>query len=298
MKNSIIIVAFAILFVISCKTKNLSVSSASDTVDSVAVFYPDSVNDEVVNEAKKEIEAIKSLNIDSVLKANIEIASRITVEDTLYYVVGNKAFYGDNETGQIIAFTRFEKKGNVVAFVSPTSYDDESQPLIKIYALENKNWEQIKVYEAYGAGTSYFEEVDLNNDGSKEIQAIGYPNMNGNYWNNFYSYSKSENSIIDGSGFFSGVFEIKPKESRIEVLYEGSWYMPYSKSIYYWKNHKLIPYKEVEVSLKIADMKHDAQFIKYSENLNLDKDSLEVKYKKTFRGKKLNYFYDNFFENN
>lgn len=94
------------------------------------------------------------------------------------------------------------------------------------------------------------------------------------------------------------MYEFKPQVSRIDVEYGGSWYMPNTKTIYYWKDQKLIPFKEVEVGLKIADMKHNAQYIKYSENLTLEKDSVQLVYKKSFRGKKLNQFYDNFFENN
>lgn len=65
--------------------------------------------------------------------------------------------------------------------------------------------------------------------------------MNGNFNNYFYSYSKAENEFINGGGFYSGVFEFKPKQSRIEAYYMGSWYMPNIKTIYHWKNNKLIP---------------------------------------------------------
>ena len=94
------------------------------------------------------------------------------------------------------------------------------------------------------------------------------------------------------------MYEFKPQVSRIDVEYGGSLYMTNTKTIYYWKNQKLIPFKEVEVGLKIADMKHNDYYIKYSENLTLEKDSVQLVYKKKFRGKKLNQFYDNFFENN
>jgi hypothetical protein len=296
MKNFIAVVACVLFVIVSCKTRNNQVNSSSKVADSVSVFYPDSAIVEQV-EIVKEIDE-KPIDIDSVLQANIDVASRISVEDTLYYALGNKAFYGDNDTGQIVVFTKFEKENNVIAIVYPITYDDEkTQPSIKFYELKNKNWEFIQEVET--SNISYFDEVDLDNDGINEIQAIGYPNMNGNYSNYFYSYSKKENKFIDGGGFFSAEYKFIPLKSRIEVYYVlRSWYMPESKTIYYWKNHKLIPYKEVEVGLKIADMRHTAEYIKYSENLNLDKDSLELKFKKTFRGKKLNEFYDKFFENN
>jgi hypothetical protein len=298
MKNFIAIVACILFVIVSCKPKNKYIDSSIDVVavDSASVSMTDSVKVEQA-EIVKIIDK-KPINIDSLLQANIDVASRITYEDTLYYALGDKAFYGSNDTGQIVVFTKLEKEDDVIAVVFPIAYDDEKiLPTIKFYKLKNRNWKFIQELETFDI--SFFEVVDLNNDGVKEIQAIGYPNMNGNYWNNFFSYSKSENKFIDGDGFFSAEYKFIPSKSRVEVYYVlTSWYMPNSKTIYYWKNHKLIPYKEVEVGLKIADMRHDAQYIKYSENLNLDKDSLDVKFKKAFRGKKLNEFFDKFFENN
>ena len=185
------------------------------------------------------------------------------------------------------------------AFVCPNIYDD-SQETVKIdfYKLQDKNWNYLNSLEV--SDVLYFTEVDLNNDGVKEIQSIGHNNMNGNCLNNFFSYNKLENKFVNGDGFFSSLYEFKPAKSRIEVTYEGSWYMPNTKTIYYWKNNKLIPYKEVELALKIADMKHEARYILYSENLNLDRDTLVLKFKKTYRekDKKMKTLWENFFDKN
>lgn len=262
--------------------------SESDSIsDTTNVVNTDSVTYQKVQESEKEI----VVNVDSVLRLNINKDKEIT-SDSIYNAIGD---FGENQLfdGITLGLTRLEKDGNVFAIF--TNFGKE-RDVIKFYVLENKEWNLVDSFET--DELSYYLNVDLNNDGVKEIHTIGYPNMNGNYWNNFYSFSKEENKFMYGGGFFSSMYEFKPQLNRIEVEYGGSWYMPNTKTIYYWKNQKLIPFKEVEVGLKIADMKHDAQYIKYSENLTLEKDSVQLVYKKSFRGKKLNQFYDNFFENN
>ncbi|SEQ00286.1 hypothetical protein [Flavobacterium urocaniciphilum] len=291
MENFIAIIASVLFVIVSCKPKNQYIDSSIDVVDTVTVSFVDSVTvekGEIVEETEE-----KPINIDSVLQANIDIDKELT-SDSIYNAISPVGEY-ELYNGQVVAFTRLEKEGDIYAIVCPNVYSEE-QAKIDFYMLQNKKWKYLHSSEV--DNVVYFQSVDLNNDGISEIQSIGHFNMNGNCYNYFFGFSKAENKFYNGGYFFSSIYEFKPKESRIEVVYEGSWYMPFSQTIYYWKNHKLIPYKEVEVSLKIADMKHHAQYIKYSENLNLDKDSLELKFKKNYRGKKLNEFYDKFFENN
>lgn len=291
MKTDLIIAVLLLFTVLSCKSNksNLTKSESDSISDTTIVINTDTVTYQKVQEDEKEI----VVNIDSVLKANINI--KIEYQDSLVYVLGIKEFY-DTANGQIVAFTKLKDNNELFAIVYPNTFEDENQTNVLFYMLKHDEWILISKFDF--ERVFYFEIVDINNDGVREIQSIGYPNMNGNYWNNFYSFSKEENKFIDGGGFFSSMYEFKPQLNRIEVEYGGSWYTPNSKTIYYWKNQKLIPFKEVEVGLKIADMKHNAQYIKYSENLILEKDSVQLVYKKSFRGKKLNQFYDNFFEKN
>lgn len=287
---SVIFIAFVF---VSCKTRNNQINSSFNVADSVSVFYPDSATVEQVEVVTEADE--KPISIDSVLKLNIDIDKEL-ISDSIYNAIGP---VGEHElyNGQVVAFTRIEKDGDVFAIVCPNVYSyDEEKTKIDFYILQNKQWKYLHSSEV--DNVVYFKSVDLDNDGVFEIQSVGHFNMNGNCYNYFFGFSKSENKFHNGGYFFSSIYEFKPNNSRIEVTYEGSWYSPNIYTIYYWKNHKLIPYKEVEVGLKIADMKHEARYIKYSENLNLDKDSLELKFKKTFRGNKLNEFYDKFFENN
>lgn len=277
------------LFLASCKTK--PINSNSNKVDSVSVSYTDST----VFEDKKVAEKFdeKPINIDSVLKLNINIDKELK-SDSLYNAISPVGKY-QLYSGQVVAFTRLEKEGDVFAIVCPDIYSDE---IVKVdfYKLQDKKWIYLNSSEV--DNVVYFQSVDLNNDGVFEIQSIGHFNMNGNCYNYFFGFNKLENKFYIGGYFFSSQYEFKPNNSRIDVTYEGSWYTPNIKTIYYWKKGKLIPYKEAEVGLKIADMKHEARYIKYSENLNLDKDSLQFIYKKTYRGKKKEDFFDSFFEKN
>lgn len=291
MKLALKIGMLLLFTVTSCKSNksNLSKSESDSIRDTTFVVNTDTITYQKIQETEKEI----VLDIDSVLKANINI--KIDYQDSLVYVIRIKEFY-DTANGQIVAFTKLKDNSELFAIVYPNTFDDKMQPNVLFYILKDQEWVLVSKFDS--SEVFSFEIVDVNNDDVREIQSIGYPNMNGNYWNNFYSFSKEDNKFIDGGGFFSSMYEIKPQVSRIDVEYGGSWYMPNTKTIYYWKDQKLIPFKEVEVGLKIADMKHNAQYIKYSENLTLEKDSVQLVYKKSFRGKKLNQFYDNFFENN
>jgi len=290
-----IIPVLGIVFFYACSKKNIpNATNNFRGVDSVSVFYVDSAAALEETVVKEEIEE-KSLDIDSVLQANVNIEDELQ-SDSIYHVVG---FSGDYPlfNGQVVAFGKLEKNGNIFAFVSPnidTFTEDYTQ--IDFYKLQDKKWKYLNSEKV--DNIVRFESIDLNNDGVFEVQSIGHYNMNGNCYNYFFAYNKLEDKVYNGGGFFSSIYEFKPKQSRIEVVYEGSWYMPNIKTIYYWKKDKLIPYKEVEVGLKIADMKHEARYIKYSENVNLDKDSVQLIYKKNYRGKKMEKFFEVFFQNN
>ena len=226
MKIALKIGMLLLFFFVSCKSNksNLTKRESDSISDTTNVVNTDSVTYQKVQEYEKEI----VVNIDSVLKANINI--KIDYQDSLVYVLGNIEFY-PNGNGQIVAFTKLKEDKELFAVVYPTTFDDENQPNVLFYALKNDKWILVSKFESNEV--NYFEIRDVNNDGVREIQSIGYPNMNGNYSNNFYSFSKEENRFIDGGGFFSSMYEFKPQVSRIDVEYGGSWYMPNTKTIYY-----------------------------------------------------------------
>lgn len=167
--------------------------------------------------------------------------------------------------------------------------------LLVFYRLDDEIWNVIGKEKANDFYVIEFE--DLDNDGKDEILASTHHNMNGNSWKKIYYFSQKTNSI-KYAGSFSTDYKINIAKKRIEVEYFGSWYMSPIKTIYEWHDEKLIPTKEVILSLKKADMRHNAQFISYYENPTLDKDTLVLKFKKTYRekNKKLYNLWENFFD--
>lgn len=196
MKIALKIGMFLLLTVTSCKSNksNLTKNNNDSISDTTSVV------DTVTYQKVEVIEEEKTINIDSILKANINIDNELN-SDSIYNALGKQGYF-EIYNGQAIAFTRLENNGNVFAAVCPEVYDFEKGiTVLMFYQLKNKEWNLISKYEIY-VDVFYFDLVDLDNDGIKEIHSKGHPNMNGNYWNNFYSFSKDENKFIDGGGFF------------------------------------------------------------------------------------------------
>lgn len=167
--------------------------------------------------------------------------------------------------------------------------------LLVFYRLDDETWNVIgreKVDDFY---TIEFE--DLDGDKRNEIITSTFPNMNGNSFKEVF-YCSQKKDTIKYAGNFSSHYTVNLAKKRVEVEYGGSWYANLEKTIYEWHDEKLIPIKEVVLSLKKSDMKHDAQFISYYENPTRDKDTLILKFKRTYREKnmKLYNLWENFFD--
>jgi hypothetical protein len=235
----------------------------------------------------------QEFNIDSILNASVIKVLECSKKDSIFYPLGNTVM--EEETSRIIAVGRFIDKEKIFAV-------DISAPenaTINFYCYENNKWKNIGC-EKSNSDIFKVEFKDYFGDERNEIITQGHFNMNGNYTNDFYYCSKNEDTIKYVGGFFAGVVDyIIDKENKtLKVEYEGSWYMPKRKTIYQWRNEKLIQIKEVVLKLKKADMKHDAQFIEYYENPTLDKDTLVLKFKKTYNenNDKLYNLWEHFFE--
>jgi hypothetical protein len=71
------------------------------------------------------------------------------------------------------------------------------------------------------------------------------------------------------------------------------------QTIYKWKNNKLIPEKSVVKQYKnTSELNNGKEWIQYYENPTQDKDTLVLKFKKTYKekNKKLYDLWENFFE--
>lgn len=266
MRNFLFIVIL-IVFSYSCTSKKIA--------------YKRVVEEEVFANSDTVVDAIKLLsnNLDK-LKM---------YPDSIFYLRSN--FYIDcSENPNLLVTGRLI--GDEKLYGIDYSCKDR---LLVFYRLDDETWKVIGREEEYDFHTIEFE--DLDGDGRSEIITSTGSNMNGNSWKGIYYCSKIKDSI-EFAGEFSTDYTLNFAKKRIEVDYNGSWYMEQRRTIYEWHNEKLIPVKEVVLSLKKADMKHNSQFISYYENPTLDKDTLVLKFKKTYRekNKKLYNLWENFFD--
>ena len=135
MKIALKIGMLLLFTVVSCKSNksNLTKSESDSISDTTIVINTDTVTYQKVQEDEKEI----VVNIDSVLKANINI--KIDYQDSLVYVLGNREFYPIGN-GQIVAFTKLKEDKELFAVVYPITFDEEKQPNVLFYILKNEEW--------------------------------------------------------------------------------------------------------------------------------------------------------------
>jgi hypothetical protein len=67
--------------------------------------------------------------------------------------------------------------------------------------------------------------------------------------------------------------------------------MDQDQTLYQWHGERLLPVRKVVWGLKKKDMKNHTQFIEYYENPTLDKDTLVLKFRKTYREKNKNLYH-------
>lgn len=236
---------------------------------------------------------LNTIDVDKVLDDWGSIVESYPEKDSIFYPLGYTTM--EEDTSRLIAVGRFidGKMLNAVDISAP----DEG--VATFYAYRKHKWEKIGQYPIENNVYS-LEFEDYDGDGQNEIKARGASNMNGNYSNYFYSYSGKENKVNYAGNFYSGQFEMQTRngEERINVNYEGSWYMDQEKTVYRWHEGKLLPLKQVVLSLKKADMKHHAHFISYYENPTTDKDTIVLQFRKNYseRNKKLNDLWEHFFD--
>lgn len=101
-------------------------------------------------------------------------------------------------------------------------------------------------------------------------------------------------------GLFATELSYDSISNLLRYQYFGSWYMASIQTLYKWKNNKLIPVKSIEKQFKnTSEMTNGKEWIRYYENPSQDKDTLVLKFKKTYneKDKKLYNLWENFFEN-
>lgn len=171
---------------------------------------------------------------------------------------------------------------------------------VNFYSHRNNRWKKIgtdKPDVDYISGVSFY---DMDGDNRNEIISITYPNMNGNIFPLVY-YHSMELDSIRYAGRFETEFIVKKYEKRLETNYEGSWWMPHFKTIYLWRNEKLVPIKRIQLTYKEDSISFSNSYsaIEYYENPTYDKDSLKLIFRNEYNNEGLyNDLYNHFFEEN
>lgn len=237
---------------------------------------------------------VSKVNVDKILNNYASKAAEFDKSDSLFYPVGR---YMDEDTSRIIVIGKFIDHQKVYA----VDISSQMNATVSFYCLNGKQWQKIGSHETPNDILKVAFK-DYDGDGKNEIITEGHYNMNGNFCNEFYHFSVANNTVNYAGSFFAGVYDYEIGEGgkTLKVEYGGSWYMPQSKTIYGWRNEKLIPLRQVTLRLKRVDMEHEAQWIIYEENPTFDKDTLVQKFKKTYceKNQKRYDLWENFFLNN
>jgi hypothetical protein len=231
----------------------------------------------------------EKLNIDSLLNSyNDEILQ--LKENEFIYPLDSII---DSDSSRVVVIGRFINKSDVFAL---DIYGNWQTQNIYFYKYDEK-WKRIES-DDYNWDVLSFNFQNLNMDDDNELLIKGHHNMNGNTQNTIYKFDIKEEEFVKSGSFFCDELNIDSKNNIIYFEYGGSWYTPNEKSIFKWVNNKIFPIKKVSLELKKYDNKSFDQWIFYYENPTQDKDTLVLKFKKTYneKNKKLYNLWEHFFE--
>lgn len=169
---------------------------------------------------------------------------------------------------------------------------------INFYYLDKENWEIIGS-EKTNIPVYQIDFEDLDGDNNNEIVTTTGTNMNGNKWQEVYYYSKKADTI-KYAGSFSTDYTIKKERKQIEETYEGSWYMDNSKTLYEWRDEKLVPIKQIVIAHEQPISENGKLTFEYYENKTNNLNGLTLKFKLPFNNsnKEQQQLWDNFFTGN
>ena len=235
----------------------------------------------------------QKLNIDSLLNSYSKTISTceelIIPLDTLI----------ESDSSRVVVIGKFINEKDVFAL---DIYGTWSRQKIDFYRF-NGSWQKLKS-DTYDEDVINFSFENFNNDKDSEILFLGGANMNGNRLNSIYKYDSNNNQFVKACSLFATELSYDSISNLLHYQYFGSWYMDEIQAMYKWNNNRIIPVKEVRKSLKIQKLSNVGNFnsntlISYYENPTQDKDTLVLKFKKTYRekNKKLYNLWENFFEN-
>lgn len=273
-----IILLFGIVLFYNCSARKKD-SNRDNTKES---------NEEIIVERNSLHE---KLNIDSLLNSNYAKIIKLN-QDELIIPLDSVM---ESDSSRVIVIGKFINEKDVFAF---DIYGNSDTCFIDFYKLNSK-WEKLKSDKYDFWMLLYdFRIENFNSDEDQEILFLGPPNVNGNRSNTIYKFDANEEKFLKSGSFFCNELNVDANNNIIYFEYGGSWYTPNEKSTFKWAANKILPIKKVSLELKKYDYKSFDQWISYYENPTQDKDTLVLKFKKTYKekNKKMYDLWENFFE--
>jgi hypothetical protein len=275
MKSIILLIGIVLFYNCSARKKDSKGDNPSESIEGI-ILEPNLFHEK--------------LNVDSLLNSyNDEILQ--LKENEFIYPLDSII---DSDSSRVIVIGKFINKSDVFAL---DIYGNWQTQNIYFYKYDDK-WKRIES-DDYNWDVLSFNFQNFNFDEDNEILIKGHYNMNGNQQNTIYKFDTKTNKFIKSCSLFATELSYDNNKNLVYYQYFGSWYMENIQTIYKWKNNKLIPEKSVVKQYKnTSELNNGKEWIQYYENPTQDKDTLVLKFKKTYKekNKKLYDLWENFFE--
>lgn len=275
MKSIILLIGIVLFYNCSARKKNCKGDNPSESIEEI-ILEPNLFHEK--------------LNVDSLLNSyNDEILQ--LKENEFIYPLDSII---DSDSSRVIVIGKFINKSEVFAL---DIYGNWQTQNIYFYKYDDK-WKRIES-DDYNWDVLSFNFQNFNFDEDNEILIKGHYNMNGNQQNTIYKFDTKTNKFIKSCSLFATELSYDNNKNLVYYQYFGSWYMENIQTIYKWKNNKLIPEKSVVKQYKnTSELNNGKEWIQYYENPTQEKDTLVLKFKKTYKekNKKLYDLWENFFE--
>lgn len=275
MKSIILLIGIVLFYNCSARKKDSKGDNPSESIEEI-ILEPNLFHEK--------------LNVDSLLNSHNDEILQLKENEFIYPLDS----IIDSDSSRVIVIGKFINKSDVFAF---DIYGNWQTQNIYFYKYDDK-WKRIES-DDYNWDVLSFNFQNFNFDEDNEILIKGHYNMNGNQQNTIYKFDTKTNKFIKSCSLFATELSYDNNKNLVYYQYFGSWYMENIQTIYKWKNNKLISEKSVVKQYKnTSELNNGKEWIQYYENPTQDKDTLVLKFKKTYKekNKKLYDLWENFFE--
>lgn len=275
MKSIILLIGIVLFYNCSARKKDSKGDNPSESIEEI-ILEPNLFHEK--------------LNVDSLLNSHNDEILQLKENEFIYPLDS----IIDSDSSRVIVIGKFINKSDVLAL---DIYGNWQTQNIYFYKYDDK-WKRIES-DDYNWDVLSFNFQNFNFDEDNEILIKGHYNMNGNQQNTIYKFDTKTNKFIKSCSLFATELSYDNNKNLVYYKYFGSWYMENIQTIYKWKNNKLISEKSVVKQYKnTSELNNGKEWIQYYENPTQDKDTLVLKFKKTYKekNKKLYDLWENFFE--